>query len=302
MLHERFLLGDAKRRMRDRRHRRDIEIAERGSNAACFKCRDHIAAIAERKQLRARRHGGDRGGIDLLIDKPERRCVRGAQMAEQELRGGVHGLSNSDRAKRKALIVTAPLSAPNPFVKTAGELRGQRFNGILAEHFRLRDQFSCKCAVMDKDLWELASYVVTVIGLPLAIFVFIFEQRKERDNEEENVYQLLSDNYQDFLKIALDNSDLHLFSAEETPELSNQQKERMLIIFSMLISLFERAYLLLFEDDMSDKQKRRWSSWEDYMVEWLNRRDFRTLLPTLLRGEDPRFAAYIQRLASETAA
>ena len=152
---------------------------------------------------------------------------------------------------------------------------------------------------MDKDLWELASYIVTVIGLPLAIFVFIFEQRKERDNEEENVYQLLSDNYQDFLKIALDNSDLHLFSPEETPQLSNEQKERMLIIFSMLISLFERAYLLLYEEDMSDKQQRRWSSWEDYMMEWLDRRDFRALMPTLLRGEDPGFAEYIQRLARQ---
>ena len=53
--------------------------------------------------------------------------------------------------------------------------------------------------------WELLSYVVTVVGLPLAIAVFIFEQRKERNNEEEEVYQLLSDNYQEFLKIALEN-------------------------------------------------------------------------------------------------
>lgn len=151
---------------------------------------------------------------------------------------------------------------------------------------------------MDKDFWELASYMVTVIGLPLAISVFIFEQRKERDNEEENVYQLLSDNYQDFLKIAIDNSDLHLFSEETTPELSTEQQERMLIIFSMLISLFERAYLLLYEDDMSDKQKRRWYSWEDYMIEWLDRSDFRVMLPNLLRGEDPGFVTYIQQLAS----
>ncbi|NOT81758.1 MAG: hypothetical protein HOP01_03400, partial [Gallionella sp.] len=52
--------------------------------------------------------------------------------------------------------------------------------------------------------WELASYIVTVIGLPMAIGVFIYEQRRERDNEEEEVYQLLSDNYQEFLKITLE--------------------------------------------------------------------------------------------------
>ncbi|MFZ2541690.1 MAG: hypothetical protein WAW75_07950 [Gallionella sp.] len=148
------------------------------------------------------------------------------------------------------------------------------------------------------ETWELLSYVVTVIGLPLAIAVFIFEQRKERNNEEEEVYQLLSDNYQDFLKITLENPDLRLFASEETPSLSAEQRERMFIIFSMLISLFERAYLLLYEDGMTAKQLRRWRSWEDYMGEWCNRTDFRTALPTLLRGEDPAFSIYIMNLAA----
>lgn len=150
------------------------------------------------------------------------------------------------------------------------------------------------------ETWELMSYVVTVIGLPLAISVFIFEQRKERDNEEEEVYQLLSDNYQDFLKIALEHPDLHIFAIEETPALTVEQRERMFIIFSMLISLFERAYLLLYEEKMSIKQLRRWRSWEDYMGEWCNRADFRAALPALLNGEDPEFSGYIQALAART--
>ena len=144
------------------------------------------------------------------------------------------------------------------------------------------------------ETWELLSYIVTVIGLPLAIAVFIYEQRKERNNEEEEVYQLLSDNYHDFLKIALENPDLRLFTNEETPELTAEQRERMFIIFNMLVSLFERAYLLLYEKNMSHNQQRRWRSWEDYMVEWCNRADFRDALPILLHGEDPEFIQYIQ--------
>ena len=147
------------------------------------------------------------------------------------------------------------------------------------------------------ETWELLSYMVTVIGLPLAIIVFIFEQRKERNNEEEEVYQLLSDNYQEFLKVALENPDLRLFASEENLALSAEQRERKFIILSMLISLFERAYLLLYENDMTENQLRRWRSWEDYMGEWCNRADFRAALPILLRGEDPAFATYIQSLA-----
>jgi len=150
------------------------------------------------------------------------------------------------------------------------------------------------------ETWEMLSYVVTVIGLPMAISVFIFEQHKERNNEEEEVYQLLSDNYQEFLKVTLEHPDLRLFASEETPSLSEEQRERMFIIFSMLISLFERAYLLLYEAKMNEKQLRRWRSWEDYMGEWCNRADFRASLPALLRGEDPEFTDYILKLSAST--
>jgi hypothetical protein len=152
---------------------------------------------------------------------------------------------------------------------------------------------------MELQTWELLSYIVTVVGLPLAIFVFLFEQRKERENEEEEVYQLLSDNYQDFLKIVLDNPDLRLFSSQGVA-LDDGQQERQFIIFAMLISLFERAYLLLHEEAMTPRQARRWNSWEDYMHEWCERPDFHASLPKLVRGEDPDFVDYLRRIASKT--
>lgn len=146
--------------------------------------------------------------------------------------------------------------------------------------------------------WEFLSYVVTVVGLPLAIAIFLFEQRKERENEEEEVYQLLSDNYQDFLKVALEHPDLRLFSKDASTSLSEEQQERQLIIFTMLMSLFERAYLVLYEDKMSAKQARRWNSWEDYIVEWCQNDSFRSYLPRLLHGEDPDFQRYLETLVA----
>ena len=96
-----------------------------------------------------------------------------------------------------------------------------------------------------RDAWELASFVVTTLALPFAIIFFAWEQRKERDNEEEEQYQLLSDAYNDFLKVVLGNPDLHLRTNEPLENPSGEQRERMLVIFDMLISLFERAYLCL---------------------------------------------------------
>ena len=149
------------------------------------------------------------------------------------------------------------------------------------------------------QVWELLSYIVTVFGLPTAIFIFIYEQRRERENEDEEIYLLLSDAYTDFLKLIIANPDLRLHSQSAVANLTDEQRERALTIFDMLVSLFERAYLLVYDDRMSAKQLRRWRSWEDFMREWCRREDFRTQLPRLLSGEDPDFAEYIRRIAQE---
>ncbi len=149
------------------------------------------------------------------------------------------------------------------------------------------------------EYWELASYIVTVVGLPLAIAVFLFEQRKQRENEDEEAFQLLSDAYTDFLKLVLAHPDLQLRTRTHIPNLSADQRERMMVLYEILIALFERAYLLAYEEDMSDRKRRRWLSWEDYMREWCGREDFRSALPQLLQGEDADFSRYISRLAEE---
>jgi len=150
--------------------------------------------------------------------------------------------------------------------------------------------------MFEAKFWELTSYVVTALGLPLAILIFVYEQRKERANEEAEVYQLLANAYTDFLKVVLDNPDLHLFSSSATPDLTPLQQERMLIIFDMLMSLFERAYLTAWGPSMNSDQRRRWNVWEDFMREWIRRDDFHLRVEALLVGEDPDFQDYFRRL------
>lgn len=150
-----------------------------------------------------------------------------------------------------------------------------------------------------REFWELASYVVTTLALPFAVIFFVMEQRKERDNEEEEAYQLLSDAYNDFLRVVLANPDLQLRTNEPLRNPTAEQKERMLVIFDMLMSLFERAFLVAYKPRMSDTEARRWNSWDDYMREWCRREDFHDALGLLLRGEDPAFQAYLRHIAQE---
>jgi hypothetical protein len=149
------------------------------------------------------------------------------------------------------------------------------------------------------EWFEFLSYLVTVVGLPFAVITYVRQEQAERENEDEETYLLLANAYNDFLNVVLQHSDLHLRTTSRLENPSAEQHERMLVIFDMLVSLFERAYLVAYKTDMTPLEQRRWNSWDDYMREWCARDHFFDRLPELLRGEDPDFQSYIRRVADE---
>ena len=150
-----------------------------------------------------------------------------------------------------------------------------------------------------KDIFEFTFYMVDTFALPFAIIVYVIERRKERQADEEELYQRLSDEYMTFLKLVLDNADLQLLHRDSQPRvLTDEQIERRSALFGILVSIFESAYILVYEPRMPKQTRRLWSSWEDYMVEWCRNEEFRAALPQLLEGEDPDFQAHIRRIAA----
>jgi hypothetical protein len=81
--------------------------------------------------------------------------------------------------------------------------------------------------------------------------------------------------------------------------MTEEQIERKRIIFELLTSLFERAFILVYEPNMNTQTRRLWSSWEDYIRYWCRRQDYRSALESLLEGEDPDFEAYIKKIAAK---
>lgn len=147
---------------------------------------------------------------------------------------------------------------------------------------------------------EALSYVVTILGFPTAIYVIVREERMRRRNQEAELHRNLSEEYDNFLRLVLDNSDLLLLSQDSLPEtMTNEQRERTGVMFRMLVSLFEKAFIILYRTDMDRDRQRRWLSWKDDMIEWCQRDDFRAALPGLLDGEDPEFSRYILGLAEQ---
>jgi len=113
---------------------------------------------------------------------------------------------------------------------------------------------------------EALSYLVTILGFPTAIYVIVREERLRRTNEVNELHRNLSEEYDTFLRLVMDNSDLLLMSRSSLPEpISEEQRERTEIIFRMLVSLFEKAYIILYAEKMDEPARRRWLSWEDDM-------------------------------------
>ncbi len=150
-------------------------------------------------------------------------------------------------------------------------------------------------------IWlEALSYVVTILGFPIAILVFLYEHRRRLGNEENELHRHLSEEYDNFLRLVLDNADLLLLRASNAPPgLSDEQLERRDIIYRMLVSLFEKAYIILYSENMKLDARRRWMSWEDDMAEWCRKKEFAGLLPELLEGEDDAFSRHILAIAKD---
>ncbi len=150
---------------------------------------------------------------------------------------------------------------------------------------------------------EAISYLVTAIGLPFALWVFMQEQRKEREKDDEEIYLKLADDYESFLKLTLKHADLRLLAPpEQQPTYTDEQRERRHVLFEILTAQFERAYILVYDQKMSHQATRLWQTWDDYIRSWCRRSDFRAALDQLLEGEDPDFQRYIRTVASEEAA
>ena len=150
------------------------------------------------------------------------------------------------------------------------------------------------------ELLEALSYLVTILGFPIAIFVFVYEHRRRLINDENELHRHLSEEYDNFVRLTLDNADLLIWrSTDDSANLDQEQLERRRIIYMMLVSLFEKAYIMLFSESMPREGQRRWLSWEDDMHEWCGKKDFASQLPELLEGEDSAFSQHILAIARQ---
>lgn len=127
-----------------------------------------------------------------------------------------------------------------------------------------------------RDILEVASYVVIILGVPAALHQYRRKTLREQQDREYGTYNALDEKYLEFQRLCFDHPQLDIFdipdseSRAETPE---EQKQE-LIAFTMLFSIFERAYLM-YRDQSSEIKRRQWTGWLEYLTDFCARENFR---------------------------
>lgn len=164
-----------------------------------------------------------------------------------------------------------------------------------------------------KDAWtwlianlETVLNLIQLVGIPIAILIYFFNKRKERRDRDYGTYDSLDDKYIDYLQLCLEYPHLDVADIRRdkvpgnTTELSPDDKRAERIMFSVLLSIMERAYLM-YKDGWYNVKEEQWNGWEGYIRDWLKRTNFKNALPDLKPGFDQRFVDYLDDLEKQQA-
>ncbi len=122
-----------------------------------------------------------------------------------------------------------------------------------------------------EELEALTRFVV-IIGIPLGLIQAWWRYRKEQKSREYGTYNALDERYIDFQRLCLTHPYLDVFDVPDTAPaaLNPVQKKEELIAFTLLFSIFERAFLMYSEQPW-------WGP--PAAVDWLARLSCRLLRP-----------------------
>lgn len=125
---------------------------------------------------------------------------------------------------------------------------------------------------------ETATYIITILGLPLALYIYIDEQKTQRAEREYGTYDALDDKYIELQQLCLQYPKLDIFdspfiSPNKLTEEDEKQEEAILLI---RISIFERAFLM-YQREAAKAKENQWYGWEVDIIEWLERKNFKDI-------------------------
>jgi hypothetical protein len=147
------------------------------------------------------------------------------------------------------------------------------------------------------DFVQIVAHLVTIGGVPLAIWLYLQEKRRERHERAYGAWHALDSQYLRFLELCLARPDLDVLDLPvgDGGEPTNDQIRQEQILFRMLITLLERAFVM-YHEQTTDVEERQWGQWLGYMKDFATRENFRLAWPQLSQRFDSDFVGFMDEL------
>jgi hypothetical protein len=158
--------------------------------------------------------------------------------------------------------------------------------------------------------WLEVSAIAGAIGVLVnsALFVIFFFQlnvmkRQYKEIEKEyGTYNALDEKFIEFQKLCLAYPYLDIFDVRDPdPEqLDKDKKKEELIAFTMLFSIFERAFIMYRNQD-NEIKRQQWTGWDDYIKSFCKRKNFRDAWEKSGTTFDVKFTEYMNEILKKCA-
>lgn len=147
------------------------------------------------------------------------------------------------------------------------------------------------------SVFELISYLVVVLGVPTGLYQYVMAKRREREDRELRIFDAVNASYLEFQRLCLEFPHLDVFDIpDDAPAaLTPLQVKEELVAFSVLFSIFERAYLL-YADHPTRITEGQWQGWHAHICGYFRRANFRRAWSLGASSYDPRFNAYMLKV------
>lgn len=149
-------------------------------------------------------------------------------------------------------------------------------------------------------LANVATFAATFLGIPVAVFTFVRERKRDREAREVEAYTVVNQSYVDYLKTCLEHPRLSIHShfatwGRELP----LEEVRDAILFEILVSSCESAFFM-YRGQQTAFKRKQWNGWNQYMREWCETSWFRAHWSgDLASCYDAEFGAHINRVMAE---
>src|SRR5689334_14077324 len=145
-----------------------------------------------------------------------------------------------------------------------------------------------------KDLAQIIYYIALSIAGPLALIVYLKERKTDRQEREYKTYDELDNKLFEYQKLALQYYDLDILDVPNNdPSLAFDKKRKQeMVAFSILFSLFERAYLMFCKQADAFKLQQ-WSGWKHFLDDFLRREAVRAAWQLSKQTYDTEFQLFM---------